>query len=103
MALRFLVTTIHLDHVAQALEGMERKTDRQNDSQAADLIIPTDHLGEAGGVRVEKVKIFKNEQDRADRENAQRKITFLSYRIIGLFDPDTGVIIDHDRDEQDQD
>jgi hypothetical protein len=33
MFLRFLITTIYLDGIAHGLEGMERKTDRQNDLQ----------------------------------------------------------------------
>ena len=102
MMLCFKLLSIDLDHIAQALERMEGKADRQDQGEVLDGVIPVKETGHIGEVGVEEIKVFKDEEDRAGRDDTHDEIE-LSPSSLRPFDEEGSRIIDGNRERQHQD
>jgi hypothetical protein len=101
MMLGFEVFPVNLDHIAQALKGMKRKTNRQNQGEVFNGIIPMKKPGDLGEVGIKKIEIFEDEKDRAGGNNAQDQVPF-SPLPLGLLDQKGSRIIDDNGQGQNQ-
>ena len=102
MSLGFLVSSIDLDDIAQTLERMEGKADRQDQGEVLDGVIPVKETGHRGEIGIEEIKVFKDEEDRAGRDDTHDEIE-LSPSSLRPFDEEGSRIIDGNGERQHQD
>ena len=63
MPFGLIVPTIYLNDVAEALEGVEGESDRENERESADGILPVHQLRKCRNICIEEIKIFKYKND----------------------------------------
>jgi hypothetical protein len=58
----FLLLSVNLYNITQALEGMKRQSDRQYKFQKMDRIVPVEEIGDQREINIKKIKVFKNKK-----------------------------------------
>ncbi len=102
MPLRLLVPPVYLDDIAEALEGVERQSDGQDQVQCSDGIVPPHRLGQMGQVGVEEIEIFEHEKNQAGGHDTEYQI-ILPPCPLGLFDPNTRKIVHYNSECKNKD
>ncbi len=101
VALRRLPTTVHLYRVAHGLEGMKRKSDRQDERQSPQGVIPAGETRNRCQAITQEIEVFKNHQHPCICHNAQREIPFAPQTGCPL-NQQPREVVDHDGKRQDQ-
>lgn len=102
MTLCLLIAAIDLNHITQTLEGMEGQSNGQKQWQIPDRVIPMQKIRQMPHIDIEEVEIFKDEQDKAGRYDADDQIN-PSLMPLWPFNEYRRRIINKDRCEQYQD
>jgi hypothetical protein len=65
MMLRFIVPPVNFDDITQALKGVEGQSNRQDEGQTLNRIIPMKKMGQLRKIGIKKIEIFENEKNTA--------------------------------------
>src|SRR4051812_7581932 len=81
VGLRRLPASVHLDHVAQALEHMKRESQRQRNLQNHQRVMPVDQLGEVRDIGVEEIEVLEEKENADVGKDADEKEELLLFRL----------------------
>jgi hypothetical protein len=98
MPLSFLLATVNLDDIAEALERMKRQPNGQDDVQSFYRVVPADQPRKRFEIVVKKVKVFKHKQDQTCAHDAQDEKSFSGHPCQAL-DVNAGNVVDQNRNK----
>ena len=88
---------IDLDDIAQALEGVKRESDGQDDVERGIIKLPAKEAGDTDEGARDKEKILEDKKDQARRENTDDQEQ-LAVPPGHFFEVDAREVVDDDRD-----
>jgi hypothetical protein len=93
-----LLAPIHLYNIAQALEGVKRQANGEDDVHSLEGVVPMNQFGDGVGIVDEKVVVLENKQYHAGRNDAQDE-PYLFRSALRRSDFDTREIVNEYGDE----
>ncbi len=102
MLLRLLPAPIDLDDIGQALEGMEREAQRQDDVDDPLRVLQPQRMCDRGEARVQKAQVLEHGQDQAGGDDAQNQV-HLPPAPAALRYVDAREVVDDDGRQDDED